>query len=162
MISHQELLEVMDYDPITGIFIWKKCRKPQLNGKPVGYSCRKGYLLTEVANQKYFLHKLAWYYVTGSYPTGIIDHIDTDKTNNKINNLREATINQNVWNMSISRRNTSGVKGISYDPQRKKWRATLMVDRKEVLHKRFDLLSDAEDAIREAREKFHGEYARHK
>lgn len=83
-----------------------------------------GYVVVGFNKNSYLLHKLIYCYHTGDWPE-FIDHIDQDKSNNKIENLRPATISHNGANRSIMTTNTSGYKGVSFHKAGKKWRASI-------------------------------------
>jgi hypothetical protein len=91
-----------------------------------------------------------------------IDHIDGNSSNNRIENLRGVTGSQNQWNRKKSVNNTSGIKGINWDKQKSKWVSRVMVNYKSIFLGRFDTLEEATVAVENAREKYHGEFARHK
>lgn len=89
-----------------------------------------------------------------------IDHIDGNKSNNNINNLRWVTHQENQWNKNISSKNTSGIKGVSWYKRDKKWRATINLNTKIHLGY-FDNIEDARLAIELKRNELHGIYANH-
>jgi len=73
-----------------------------------------------------------------------VDHIDGNHANNKIENLRETTIAQNQWNRKIDRKNTSGIKGVSYDSRRNLWVAEIVANKKKIFLGRFNAIAEAE------------------
>jgi hypothetical protein len=92
----------------------------------------------------------------------IIDHIDNNPLNNKIENLRECTISQNQQNSKLSKKNTSGHKGVTWDKATSKWRVQIKLNGK---YHYFGLYVNLEDAIKastEARKKLHGDFGRNK
>lgn len=89
-----------------------------------------------------------------------IDHINGDKTDNRIKNLREATNAQNGKNLKLSAKNTSGICGVSFDRQTGKWRATIKVDGKQRCLGRWVVFDDAVNARRVAEETCFGEWGR--
>ena len=91
-----------------------------------------------------------------------IDHIDGNPVNNRIENLRLVTRSQNQHNQKIPKNNTSGVKGVGWNKAKMKFKANLMKNNKNIHLGFYDTKEAAEKAITEAREKIHGEYARHK
>ena len=162
MITQSELKELLHYDPETGIFHWLKSTTRSVKaGYVAGGKNHKGYVRIGVNKKRYLAHRLAWLYVYGYFPKYDVDHINTIPFDNRISNLREATTPQNQHNVKMSKANKSGVKGVCFDRSRKKWMAQLQVNTKKIRLGRFDNIDDAEKAVKEAREKYHGEYARH-
>lgn len=129
MITQKELKEILHYDPETGIFTRKS--KPTYNAKigdPVG-SVDHGYLRINVIGKRYYAHRLAWLYMYGEWPN-IIDHIDANKENNRIGNLRNVDFSGNMMNGRISRCNKTGIVGVAWDKFRKKWRVEISANLK--------------------------------
>lgn len=136
LISHANLLKLLDYDPETGVFkqkiFWWK-RKP---GDIVGGRTPQGYWYVGVGGKQYPAHRLAWFYVYGNWPIADIDHINRNRLDNRIANLREATRAENLRNTEIRNSNQSGVKGVSLRSLRngrrpnKAWVASIMVNGK--------------------------------
>ncbi|MCC8367082.1 HNH endonuclease [Xenorhabdus sp. PB61.4] len=129
-ISHSELLSRYFYDPQIGIFY--KRRGNGSIGKSVGYYGKK-YATLNVSGKSYLVHRLAWLYVHGTMPKHDIDHINGDTKDNRIENLREATRQQNSWNRSIATNNTSGYKGVSQCRQTQKWKAQIKHNNKIIV-----------------------------
>ena len=92
----------------------------------------------------------------------IVDHIDGNKLNNKIDNLRVANNTQNQQNAKINIKNTSGYKNVSLCPQTKKWAVKISVDGLRKTIGRFDDVELADLVAQEARKKYHKEFARSK
>lgn len=124
-ITQAELKDIMHYDGETGIFTRiKKTARRQKIGEIVGVNCKNGYLKCGIKNKEYYLHTLAWLYVYG-YLSEQLDHINHDRKDNRISNLRIATKLLNSKNHSISKANTSGVTGVQYIPKKKVWLAQI-------------------------------------
>jgi len=119
-----------------------------------------GYKIFKVDSRQYREHRLVWLFVHGTLPK-IIDHIDGNKENNNINNLRKSTPSQNSHNMKLNNNNTSGVKGVSWYKEQQQWRGQIRNNNKQIHIGYFKNIEDAASAIRKAREKLHGEYANH-
>lgn len=83
--------------------------------KPAGTVNIYGYTNIRVNGKLYPAHRLAWFYMTGTWPRAYIDHKDGEPRNNKWNNLREATAHQNAANKRRKRGSASGVKGVIYN-----------------------------------------------
>jgi hypothetical protein len=113
-MDHKTLTEVLDYDPKTGIFIWKidaNARKKK--GSRAGFrNSGSGYRHICIFKERFVEHRVAWFYVHGKWPEHEIDHIDRRRYNNAIDNLREATRMQQNGNWSPRSNNTSGVRGV--------------------------------------------------
>ena len=92
-------------------------------GDVVGSDNGSGYLTVMLDERKCYLHRLAWLYMTGEWPTDEIDHVDQDRSNNAWANLRAASRRENSCNLPVRSDNTTGFKGVSLDPRRGKWAA---------------------------------------
>lgn len=102
LISAERLRELFDYDPDTGIFKRRSGhgRKNSKSGM-VGHLASNGYIQMYVDGVNTRAHRLAWLYVYGVHPSGAIDHINGDRSDNRIDNLREATSVINSQNMTL-------------------------------------------------------------
>lgn len=108
--SLSELRETLSYDPNTGEF-----RRVSTPSAIVGKVDPQGYLRISVNGRYYYAHRLAWLFVNGDWPGDRIDHIDRDRANNRIGNLRVATASQNAANAGPRKSNTSGFTGVSVE-----------------------------------------------
>ena len=157
----EELKEFLDYNPDTGIFIWKKQVAQNIKvGQEAGAMNSNGYIQIRFKNSPYLAHRLAYYMYYGIHPLEkLVDHIDGDKTNNKIDNLRLATNSQNGMNrVSLAINNTSGATGVVWNKRRKKWTARITIDR---FQKHLGIFANKEDAIKSRREaeiKYFGDF----
>jgi len=130
-----QLRKLLAYDPETGVFTWlprEECtvydRKwnAQWAGAIAGLNCdRDGYLRTFIKGRHFQAHRVAWAISYGYWPAEQIDHIDGDRANNRLANLREATPSQNSQNIGFVARNTSGFHGVGWHAQAKKWQAQI-------------------------------------
>jgi hypothetical protein len=141
MITHQELLNVLSYSPETGVFTWRKSTSTRkIVGSVVGSVHRMGYLETSVLNHRFLLHRLAWFYVYGEMPKGVIDHINGDKQDNRIANLRDVCQVVNGLNRtSLNKNNRSGVRGVVFHKKSNKYMA-------KVQEKYLGIYADIKDA----------------
>ena len=125
-LTHADLIRYLSYNPLTGVFIWRektnKYSKIQI-GDDAGYQYPGGYRNIFINGIQYKANRLAFYYMMGRWPYHIIDHIDTDKSNNRWGNLREATNQQNQFNRKAGTNNTSGKCGVYFDICAKRWQA---------------------------------------
>lgn len=153
-LTQDRLKGLLDYDPETGVFIWKVDRgKRTKKGSFAGSLDNKGYLIIRFNGKGYKAHRLAFLYMEGYFPENQVDHIDRDKTNNKWNNLREVSHTCNMRNCKISKINTSGITGVSWHKGRKKWQSQIRIP-KPIYLGLFDNLIDAAKARWEAEVKY--------
>lgn len=150
----------VDYDPKTGVFRRRRTRGRWKAGEVVGTVNHNGYLIIPIGPQRCFAHKIAIFLATGQMPASV-DHINGDKQDNRLANLRPCNHAQNGANMKVKVTNSSGVKGVSFDKVNRRWKASLTVNRKQITVGRFDTLEEARAAIFAARNQHHGEFARH-
>jgi len=160
MITRERLKKLLHYDPEMGIFTRKVTRTNTKAGDRVGCDNGFGYLRVYIEDRRYFVHKLAWLYVYGEWVEGYIDHIDLDKSNNRIANLRPATRSQNQANKRISSRNKTGFKGVHWSERYKRFIAQIEKNNKNKCLGHFKTAEEAHAAYCKAAEKIHGEFAR--
>jgi hypothetical protein len=98
IIDPSELTKSVYYDPETGVFIRRSSIGGARPGRVLGYVTEKGYLRLNVCGHHMRAHRLAWFYCYGRWPAGQLDHINQDKTDNRIANLREADHSLNAAN----------------------------------------------------------------
>lgn len=162
MLTQKELKQWLQYSPLVGTFEWiKKGRRVQLLSLAGAVDRKSGYITIGLRGKTYRAHHLAWLYMTGELPTMDIDHKDGDKTNNAFSNLRLATKSQNCWNSKNFCTSSSGIKGVLYDKNAKKWRAVLSIYNKKVHIGLFKTKEEAEEAVKAKREEMHGDFANH-
>lgn len=140
----------LGYDPETGIFTRKVTSSPNPRaqaGKQAGGRIAHGYRGIRIDGVRYLEHRLAWFITYGYWPKEL-DHINGQKDDNRIANLREATRSQNMANGPLPRNSTSGVKGVSFDKATSKWIAYATLNGKMKNLGRFD----SKDAARAARQ----------
>lgn len=172
-ITHEYLVSILDYNPETGIFVWRErpvehFKRPQdsrmwnfrYSGKTAGWKTDTGYIIITINYVYYRAHVLAWLYETGVYPKTKIDHINLIKTDNRICNLRLANDSQNSCNSGKRPNNTSGYKGVTYHKIGKKWQAQIELNNNYIYLGLFSTAQEAHQAYCEAAIKHHGEFAR--
>lgn len=159
MSPTQRPADVFDYDRETGVITWKHYAKNRnLVGRVAGCVCSStGYIKIRYAGKLYYAHRLAWMMVYGEFPADVIDHIDGNRTNNALCNLRACKRQQNSWN-GFKRRGTSGFKGVTR--YKNKWTARLTVSGKNLYLGIFDSPEYAAQAYNTAAVEHFGEYAR--
>lgn len=121
-----ELQEHLSFDGNTGLFAWRKRGKGRINGRHPGSIFSDGYRQIHVLGRRYCAHHLAWLFITGEWPNGYIDHINGNRADNRISNLRLATNSENCHNRFASRTSQSGFKGIRFKKNR--WEVSCQVN----------------------------------
>jgi hypothetical protein len=154
MINQERLKYLLDYNEFTGI-LSRKYPGPGIKVGPAG-TLKDGYIYIVVDGKQYLAHRLIWLYVYGSFPENQIDHIDRNRSNNRLNNLREATKRQNQWNIGPRSRNKSGYKGVS--KRGNKWRARININGYDKWLGIFPTEKEAYTAYCSAAKQLHGEF----
>lgn len=142
-----------------GVLVWSKTARTDLIGTTAGRLDRDGYRQIHLASMMVSVHRIIYYMHTGSFPA-VIDHIDGDTGNNKIENLRPATVSKNSMNCKISIANTSGVKGVSWHKTTGKWAAYVRINGRQAALGLHDHIFDAACARRSAEMTHYGEFVR--
>lgn len=130
------------------------------NGKLVNTPTGSGYISVVINKAQYKVHRLIFLMSHGYFPT-FVDHIDGNRSNNRIENLREATRSQNNHNAKIRSDNTSGVKGVSWHRQNSKWCAYINTGGQRLYIGLFSTIKDAANAVAAARVKNHQFFCNH-
>ena len=160
MITQSELKECLHYDPDTGIFVRLKSGTNRVRvGSVAGCLDNCGYIPIELAGKQYYAHRLAFLFMTGSFPPKYTDHINGVKNDNRWLNLRQATRSQNQHNQGKNSKNTSGFKGICWHKNAKKWHAQITHMNRKIHIGYFTTPEAAHQAYIEAAEKLHGDFA---
>jgi hypothetical protein len=158
MITKELALEYFKY--ADGKLFWKKTDTNRCKiGDEVGFFDELGYRKVNFKYRKEAVHRLIFLMHYGYLPREI-DHADGNPSNNRIENLRAASINENRQNTKLRKDNSSGLKGITWDKSRNKWLVRVNCNKKTVYQGRFDDLELAELVAIEARDKYHKEFAR--
>ena len=113
-LSQSRLKEVLNYDPVTGEFIWNVSlsNRQRAGASAGGVSGSTGYHRITVNGSTYLSHRLAWLYVYGEWPEDQLDHINGNRADNRIANLRQATNSANQQNIAMRSHNSTGFTGV--------------------------------------------------
>jgi hypothetical protein len=156
-ITQDLIKELFEYK--DGQLYWKNPTSSRCkSGQVAGAIGKRGYWRVGVNYKHYTTHRIVFLLFHGYLPK-LIDHIDGNCLNNKIENLREATTSENLRNSKLSAKNTSGTKGVTWDKQTKSWSVGIMVNYKQIRIGRFKDLELAQLVAQEARNKYHKEFA---
>lgn len=155
-ISAELVRNLFNYSEDSGIFTRKiKTGRNTHAGQIIGSYDMHGYLTTRINRVSYKLHRLAWLYVTGEMPSGDIDHINGDRTDNRFCNLRDVPRLRNLQNrISPNKLKKSGLPlGVFQDKSR--FEAAISVNNKKISLGRFDTPEQASAAYLSAKAKMH-------
>lgn len=160
-LTQSRLKELVRYEPETGLFYRLVSRCAQApEGSIAGAHGGRGWLQFMVDRRMYKAHRLAWLYMTGSFPAEQIDHINGNRSDNRWCNLREATPYQNAINRARPRTNTSGVSGVTFYKRNGKWGAHITAHKQRCFLGLFDNIEAATQARRQAEIELFGEFRR--
>lgn len=162
--SAKRIRELLDYDPLTGIFRWKyrvgvaRQWNTKNAGNAAGGNHNRGYTHIAIDRIKYLAHHLAWVFMTDEWPSEFVDHKDLNKKNNAWENLRLASFAENSANASIRNDNRSGFRGVCFVPARNVWHARITKDGAEYHLGAFASAILAGEAYARKAKELYGEY----
>lgn len=159
-LSIEFLKSILHYDPTTGIFTWLKSGKGRRPSMRAGSRMMIGYERIAINQISYLSHRLAWFYMTGAWPTKEVDHKNMDRADNRFENLREATVSQNRMNRTVHRNNKSGYKGVCLDKRNGRYIAYIKRNRKSYFLGSFNTAVEAHEAYCLAAKDLFEEYHR--
>lgn len=157
-----DISDYLNYDEQTGIFRWKAVPPGNIGKLKLGAIAgwlQRGYRLIGLDGKRYYAHDIAWFFVHGRWPKRRLDHKNRIKDDNRIDNLREATKQQNAANSKIRSDNTSGFKGVTFNRRVGRWVAQIHVNGKGIGLGYFAAKEDAARAYDTAAVKHFGVYA---
>ena len=153
-INSDDIRDHLRYEPDTGKFLWKD---------EAGCIAANGYRYIKVRQKLRLAHRMAWAFYYGEEPDGLVDHINGDRLDNRIENLRLATHSQNGANAKRHSRNTSGYKGVSRVVKRGewtgRWQASITVRNKQMNLGAYATREDAHAAYLRAAQAHYGDFA---
>lgn len=160
-LTRKELKQLIHYNPLTGTFtrLTKASTNPSEEDS-VGCLDRYGYRIIKLSGKRWKAHRLAYFYMTGKLPE-VVDHINNIRDDNRWKNLRGCSLRENKHNCLISKNNSTGVKGISFDKARQKYLARVYADGKPHFLGYYDCIKKAERAVKAKRKELHGRFANH-
>ncbi|MCX3078411.1 HNH endonuclease [Klebsiella michiganensis] len=142
-ITKELISKYLSYDPDSGFFTWKVYRSRLARpGNVAGSLHSKGYIIIMIEGKYHFAHRLAWILVNNSQPDEV-DHINGVRSDNRISNLRNSSRRDNSLNTGLSKRNKSGVKGVSFNRRDNAWQAYASVNGKGFYLGQFKKIDDA-------------------
>jgi hypothetical protein len=146
------------FDYVDGYLLFKHGKNA---GKIAGgTNSSHGYRDVKIEGKLYLAHRIIYLHCHGYLPA-VIDHIDNDKLNNRVENLRPATKAENGYNSKLSKVNTSGIKGVSWHKATQKWQVVMKANGKQIWLGCYSDIKDAEAAAKKNREQLHGEFTNH-
>jgi hypothetical protein len=165
-LTAEQLRALLTYIPSTGAFVWKpnplrpKEWNTKYSGTQAGTILPRGYVQVMVNSRLYLAHRLAYLWMTGSWPESEVDHRNGDGTDNAWGNLRAATSSQQKMNKRVRSDSQSGIKGITLDRRRGLWSVRIEARGQRYWFGYFKTAEEASAARAEAAARLHGEFAR--
>lgn len=148
-ITQEELKDLLRYDIDTGKFYHTRIRSGVSDLSQEAGCIDNGYVRIRLRGNNYRGHHLAWLYVHGELPSSDVDHINHNRSDNRISNLRLVSKVDNCRNTSKFKTNTSGVTGVYWSKSKNKWQASISVNSK---HKHLGTFVEFEDACKARKE----------
>lgn len=138
------LKELLSYDPISGLFTWKLSTSNRVKrGDTAGALQQHGYIVVSIDGEQVKAHRLAVFYMTGAWPTEVVDHRNDNRADNSWLNLKCTSHGTNIRRQRANSSNTSGHKNVSWSKQSNKWLVQIGVNGKRVHGGLFVHLGDA-------------------
>lgn len=153
-----KIRRLLDYQ--EGKMFWKMMLSRSKVGSEAGTLTKDGRWVIKIGGKNWLRHRLVWLWHHDVLPP-VLDHIDSDRTNDRIENLRPATLSQNNANSKKSTINNSGIKGVSWSQTGHRWQAYVNYKGKQIYLGLFDTVEQASIARRKYFEQMYGEFARH-
>jgi hypothetical protein len=157
MITQEYLKSILDYNPVTGEFLWKvNSASNKVKTGSLAGCINKITLYRQIGiNKKFYLaHRLAWLYLYGTLPDKFIDHINHDRSDNRIQNLRIVARDANQRNCSLSKRNNSGIIGVSWNKKHGNWQSFISINGKNKNLGSFESIEQAAISRKNAEQKY--------
>jgi len=158
MLTQDFLHSIYEYR--DGDLYYRHSRGTAKAGKKVGYQSKDKVTHVFIDRKSYLLHRLIFLMHYGYLPY-MVDHIDGDRSNNRIENLRAATHAENCWNAKSRKDSKTGVKNVKFDNALQKYMVRVTVNKQRHFIGSYEDLELAELVAVMAREKYHGKFAKH-
>ena len=156
MLTHERAKELFSYSPETGELRWAiKASRKVIPGNIAGCITHYGYRQVRVDGKFYKAHRIIWLMQTGQWPKDEIDHINGQRDDNRLANLREATSGENKQNLAKRSDNTSGHTGVLFEKRCKKWYSLVHVEGKAHCTGYYDTSEQAAAAYAAAKAELH-------
>lgn len=153
-LTQERLKQLLAYDPGSGVFVWRVSRGSVSAGRRAGTITDRGYVAIIADGRLYKAHRLAWLYTFGHFPSKQLDHVNGERDDNRLCNLREATNAENQQNLSADGCNSCGLRGVA-KTKNGRFAATIRVSGKNRYLGTFDSAEDAHQAYLEGKARFH-------
>lgn len=154
-MDQETLFGILEYHHETGYFFWKESRGRVKAGCMASTARSDGYHSIQINGKKYLAHRLVWLYLTGSFPSSQIDHLNGDRSDNRFCNLREATNAQNTQNKASDKGSSSRYVGVNWCKRTSKWLSRIMIGGKSFHLGHFMEEESAANAYRVAKNRLH-------
>jgi len=155
MLTFDFVNSILNYDSGTGLFTWKTTRNGRTKiGQVAGTLKEDGYYRIKINSRSYYSHRIAWLLHYGKWPSDFLDHINTNKSDNSINNLREITNNKNLQNR-IKSNCQNKLKMLGVHKQKNSFIASISVDGKQIYLGSHQTAEDASKAYIKAKRELH-------
>lgn len=167
-LTQEIVAKQLRYDADTGVLYRKpipetnrldRMRNTRFADKPITYQNSTGHIQLQINGHTYLAHRVIWLLVYGAWPTKDIDHVDGDRINNRLANLREATASQNACNIKVRSDNTSGYRGVYRSSVPGKWCAHIGHELQKIHLGTFNCITAAAIAHDLAAKRLHGDFA---
>lgn len=156
----QKMKQLLHYEVATGEFCRIQKTRGRLSTWGIGTITKTGYRRIAIDGKRYLAHRLAWLYVHGSFPVEQLDHINGDRLDNRICNLREASQSQNLRNKKRTQSVNKYLKGAKFVAITGKWTAKIVFNKNTHHLGTFDTELEAHHAYAKAAGELHKEFAR--
>lgn len=160
-IRHERLTALLSYSPEDGLFRWRVAKGNRAAaGRVAGSVGVYGYRTIRIDQRDYRAARLAWFYATGRWPATFIDHINGDRLDDRLSNLREASRAQNSANAKTKNRKHDAPKGAHFHAASGRWTSSIQTNKKTIYLGCFATKEQAAEAYACAAKQHHSEFAR--